>query len=39
MRLCRRALDGELYFYSKALKFNNSMPGDLEPIDVINLPS
>ena len=32
----RRALDGEFFFYGKALGFNAQMPADLEPIDVVN---
>ena len=33
----RRALDGEFFFYGKALGFNAKMPDDLEPITVVNL--
>jgi dienelactone hydrolase len=33
----RRALDGELYFYSKALNFKATMPNGLEPPKVVNL--
>ena len=32
----RRALDGEFYFYGKALGFNAEMPEGLEPIKVVN---
>lgn len=32
----RRALDGEFYFYGKALGFNAEMPEGLEPIKVLN---
>lgn len=34
----RRALDGELYFYGKALGLPVSMPEGLEAPDIINLP-
>lgn len=33
----RRALDGEFFFYGKALGFNATMPDDLDPIDVVNV--
>ena len=32
----RRALDGELYFYSRVLGFD--LPGDVEPVEIENLP-
>ncbi len=34
---CRRALDGELYFYGRALGFSPPMPADFEPIEIENL--
>lgn len=34
---CRRALDGELYFYGRALGFAPPMPADFEPIEIENL--
>jgi hypothetical protein len=34
---CRRALDGELYFYGRTLGFPASMPDDLEPIELVNV--
>ena len=33
----RRALDGELYFYAKALGFPGSMPPGLEPPAIANV--
>lgn len=33
----RRALDGELYFYGRALGFAPPMPADFEPIEIENL--
>ena len=33
----RRALDGELYFYGKALGFPVDMPPGLQPPDIVNL--
>ena len=36
---CRRALDGELYFYGRALGFQPPMPADFEPIDIANVAS
>lgn len=35
---CRRALDGELYFYGVALGFSPPMPDDFEPLDIANAP-
>ena len=35
--LCRRALDGELYFYGRTLGFPASMPDDLDPIELVNV--
>ena len=32
----RRALDGEFFFYGKALVFSATMPEGLEPIEVVN---
>ena len=32
----RRALDGEFFFYGKALGFDAKMPEGLEPIEVVN---
>lgn len=32
----RRALDGEFFFYGKALGFNAKMPDGLEPVQVEN---
>lgn len=32
----RRALDGEFFFYGKALGFSATMPEGLEPIEVVN---
>jgi dipeptidyl aminopeptidase/acylaminoacyl peptidase len=33
----RRSLDGELFFYGTVLGFKAQMPGDLEPIAVVNV--
>eukprot|EP00884_Botryococcus_braunii_P000599 jgi/Botrbrau1/1053/Bobra.0076s0019.2 len=35
----RRTLDGEFYFYGKALNFKASMPTDLEPLQIANVAS
>jgi hypothetical protein len=36
-RACRRALDGELYFYGQVLGFQPNMPADFQPIDIANI--
>ena len=33
----RRALDGQLYFYGKALGFQSEMPSDLPAPEIVNL--
>ena len=33
----RRALDGEMYFYGKALSFKAEMPSDLPAPEIVNL--
>jgi hypothetical protein len=34
---CRRALDGELYFYGRVLGFQPKMPEDFQPIEIANI--
>ena len=36
-RRCRRALDGELYFYGRVLGFQPKMPDDFQPIEIANI--
>ena len=33
---CRRALDGELYFYGRVLGFQPALPADFDPIEIVN---